>query len=153
MRMLEYDFQSNIGHWICMTAHSYQRVVNEELMPQGITYRQCQVLGWLAFEGDLSQTELAQRMKIEPPTLVGVLDRMEADGLLARGPAPNDRRRKLIKPLPKARALWEKILVVAERIRDQATAGMTEKEIETLKGLLARVQSNLGYTGPVKKLT
>lgn len=151
--MLEYDFQSSVGHWICMTAHIYQRVINEELMPQGITYRQCQVLGWLALEGDLSQTELAQRMNIEPPTLVGVLDRMEADGLLTRQSTPRDRRCKIIKPLPRARALWEKILESAERVRARATAGMTAEQMETLKSLLAQVQSNLGYKGPAKKGT
>ncbi|MEZ6073592.1 MAG: hypothetical protein R3C10_25775 [Pirellulales bacterium] len=45
----------------------------EELTPHGITFRQMQVMAWLMLEGELSQNELASRMIIEPPTLVGVL--------------------------------------------------------------------------------
>ena len=39
--MLEYDFQSSVGYWLCMTSHAYERAMNEELTAQGITFRQC----------------------------------------------------------------------------------------------------------------
>src|SRR5688572_9141763 len=73
--MLDYDFPSSIGYWLITTHQGYLRAFNEKLAPEGITYRQAQVLGWLAAEGPLTQTELAARMLIEPPTLVGILDR------------------------------------------------------------------------------
>ena len=66
--MLQYDFQSSIGYWICMTSRAYERAMQQELEPTGITHRQCQVLCWLALDGPLSQVELADRMSIEPPT-------------------------------------------------------------------------------------
>ncbi|MDQ3332982.1 MAG: hypothetical protein M3552_20415 [Planctomycetota bacterium] len=43
--------------------------MNEELAAEGITYRQGQVLAWLAFDGDLAQCDLAERMSVEPPSL------------------------------------------------------------------------------------
>ena len=82
--MLEYDFENSVGFWICQASHALQRAFNEELAPQGVTYRQAQVLGCLALEGKLSQTDLAERMRIEPPTLVGILDRMEQGGWIRR---------------------------------------------------------------------
>lgn len=142
--MLEYDFQGDLGHWICMTAHSYQRAVNQELAPEGITYRQCQVLAWLAFEGELSQADLAERMNIEPPTLVGVLDRMERDGLLSRVSSEQDRRRKIVRAEPKADPVWKKVVACANRVRSRASQGLTAKELKTLHQLLDRVQQNLG---------
>ena len=147
--MLEYPFQESIGYWICMTAHCYERAINTELTPQGITYRQCQVLAWLALEGELSQVELAERMRIEPPTLVRVLDRMERDGLLIRQGCPDDRRRKRIKVLPKAETVWKKIVACAERVKARATRRMTPEQINTLQELLEIVRGNLADGEPL----
>ena len=141
--MLTYDFQSSIGYWICTAAHDFERSMNHELTPEGITFRQCQVLACLALEGRLSQVELAERMNIEPPTLVRVLDRMERDGLLLRESCPDDRRRKMIRPLPKAKPVWKRIIACAERVRANATRGMTSSQLKQLKQLLNVVHNNL----------
>ena len=131
-----------------MTAHLFERAMADELTPQGITFRQCQVLAWLAMEGGgLSQVELAERMNIEPPTLVSVLDRMERDGLVVREACPDDRRKKRIKPLPKAGPVWKKIVASAERVRGLALHGMTTEEVATLRALLGRVRENLCRKG------
>ena len=141
--MLEYDFENSVGYWVCQASHALQRAFNEELAPQGVTFRQAQVLGCLAFEGRLSQTDLAERMRIEPPTLVGILDRMERDGWIRRGGDASDRRRKLVEVLPAAKPAWAKIVAVAKRVRSRATRGMTATQLAQLKKLLTIVQSNL----------
>ena len=82
----------------------FERAMNDELAPRGITFRQAQVLWLLAHEGSLSQTDLAERMRIEPPTLVGILDRMEREGWIRREGDATDRRRKFVAPLAKAQA-------------------------------------------------
>ncbi|HVJ84448.1 MAG TPA: MarR family transcriptional regulator [Caulifigura sp.] len=147
--MLQYDFQSSLGYWICMTSRAYERAMQQQLVPAGITHRQCQVLCWLAHDGPLSQVELAERMSIEPPTLVRILDRMERDGLLIREACENDRRVKKIRVLPKAKPVWKKIIQCAERVRGQAERSLTAAQRETLKELLAIVQSNLDNPSPV----
>jgi MarR family transcriptional regulator, transcriptional regulator for hemolysin len=141
--VLEYDFENSVSYWICQASHALQRAFNEELAPQGVTFRQAQVLGCLALEGRLSQTDLAERMRIEPPTLVGILDRMERDGWIRRGGDANDRRRKLIEVLPAAKPAWTKIVAVAKRVRSRATRGMTATQLAQLKKLLTIVQKNL----------
>ncbi|HMC12147.1 MAG TPA: MarR family transcriptional regulator, partial [Pirellulaceae bacterium] len=139
--MLEYDFENSVGYWICQTSQVFQRAFNEELAPQGVTFRQAQVLGWLALEGRLSQTDLADRMRIEPPTLVGILDRMERDGWIRRGGDISDRRKKLVEALPAAKPAWTKIVAVAKRVRTRATRGMTPTQLTQLKKLLRLVQA------------
>ena len=141
--MLEYDFENSVGYWVCQASHAIQRAFNEELAPQGVTFRQAQVLGCLALEGRLSQTDLAERMRIEPPTLVGILDRMERDGWIRRVNDKSDRRKKLVEALPAASPAWTKIITVAKRVRARATRGMTPAQLTQLKKLLALVQSNL----------
>jgi MarR family transcriptional regulator, transcriptional regulator for hemolysin len=146
--ILQHDFEASIGYWICLAAHSIQRALDEELAPHGVTFRQSQVLAWLALEGELSQVELAAKLMIEPPTLVKVLDRMERDEWITRTPCRVDRRRKIIRPNERAGEVWSKIAECALRVRRQASTGMTEEEIETLIGLLRRVLSNLGARTP-----
>lgn len=141
--MLDYDFQNSVGHWICSAARLVERSMNTELEPEGITFRQCQVLAWLSRDGALPQIELAERMNIEPATLVSVLDRMERDGWIERTACPDDRRRKIIRPLAKAEPAWEKIVACARRVRSRASQGLSGDEQRTLKRLLSIVESNL----------
>jgi MarR family transcriptional regulator for hemolysin len=150
--VLQYDFEQSVGYWLITTAHLYQRVLNEELAPCGITYRQCQTLGWLALEGSLSQAELAERMGIEPPTLVGILDRMERDGWIRRDPCPRDRRKKLIQATREAEPIWSKIVECAARVRQRASAGMTPEQREMLMSLLKIVRANLSADIPVEEM-
>jgi len=141
--MLRYDFEQSIGYWLTVATQAFHRAVSEELAPHGITYRQSQVLAWLVLEGELSQAELANKMMVEPPTLVGILDRMERDGWITRNSCPSDRRKKLIRATTTAEPVWEKIAERGRRVRAGATKGLTEQEIETLKQLLVRVNRNL----------
>jgi MarR family transcriptional regulator for hemolysin len=141
--VLNYDFEESIGYWLSMTTQAYHRAVTEELSPYGITYRQSMVLGWLALEGEMSQTELAAKMMVEPPTLVGILDRMERDGLIARHNCPSDRRKKLIRASAAAEPVWDKIVECAKRVRERAIEGLSKQEVTTLRGLLERVAKNV----------
>jgi hypothetical protein len=60
---LEYDFADSPGHWIWLTSRIWQRAVNDELKQHGLTMRQLQLLAWLAYEGDLTQAELADHRR------------------------------------------------------------------------------------------
>jgi MarR family transcriptional regulator, transcriptional regulator for hemolysin len=141
--VLEHDFENSVGYWVCQASHALQRAFNEELAPQGVTFRQAQVLACLALEGQLSQTDLAERMRIEPPTLVGILDRMERDGWIRRNGDKHDRRKKLIQPTPAAKPVWKKIVAAGQRVRARATRGITAAQLAQLKKLLSHVRLNL----------
>ena len=141
--MLQYDFEESVGYWVVMTAHVLQRALNEELALHGITFRQWQVLAWLALEGELAQSELAERMDIEPPTLVGVLDRMERDGWISRNECPTDRRKKLVRPTERVEPVWSKMVACARKVRAQAVRGMDDSQVTQLKELLSAMQRNL----------
>ena len=141
--MRDYDFESSIGYWICITSNLYQREIDLELTPLGITFRQFQVLGWLVHDGELSQVDLAQRMMIEPPTLVRILDRMQARDWITRCSGPADRRRKIVRLGSEAKPIWNKVVECLRRTRDRATQDLTAEEVSTLQRLLSRVQANL----------
>lgn len=141
--MLHHDFEQSIGYWSCLTSRALERSMNEELAPHGITYPQCQVLCWLALEGELSQSQLADRMRVEPPTLAGILDRMERDGWISREAAPHDRRRKIVRPAARVQPIWDTIMACIRRVRARATHGIDPDEVERARLVLVAISQNL----------
>src|ERR687883_306428 len=60
----------------------------------GLTRAQWQTLAYLARSEGINQATLAQLLDIEPITLVRLIDRLEAIGLVERRPDPRDRRQR-----------------------------------------------------------
>ncbi|MCA9041991.1 MAG: MarR family transcriptional regulator [Planctomycetaceae bacterium] len=143
--MLEYDFEQSLGFWTALTSHAYRRALDAELNRQNITIRQWEVLALLSLNGEQTQVQLAEQLGIEPPTLAGVIKRMERDGWLERTCCPEDRRKNNIRPTPKAEALWQQMVDCCRKIRAQATAGMTESEIDQYINLCQRVIKNMNF--------
>lgn len=141
--MLEYDWENSVGYWVCMTSAAMRRALNSELAAQNITLRQWEVLACIVLEGELSQADVADRLGIEAPTLVGILDRMERDGWIERFGCPDDRRRKRIRTTEKSIAVWNRMADCAHRVRAQAIRGFTPNELEELKLMCERLRNNL----------
>ncbi|WP_459557859.1 MarR family winged helix-turn-helix transcriptional regulator [Lacunimicrobium album] len=147
-----YDFEQSVGFWLTQTTQAYHRIFNDTISPQGITFRQSQVIGWLMKEGQLTQSDLAHRIGVEPPTLVGILDRMERDGWIERVACPEDRRCKRIRIGVKVDQAWQKIVECAVEVRTKSADGLSAEEQNTLKGLLERVYRNLVPTEERQKV-
>jgi MarR family transcriptional regulator for hemolysin len=138
-----YDFEESIGYWLTLATQALHRRVSQRLAPQGITFRQAQVIGWLVLEGELSQAELVQRLMIEPPTLVRLLDRMEAAGLIHREGDPHDRRRRIVRLTEQSTPVWEQIAKTLRQVRQIAVRDLSADELHELKRLLRLVLANL----------
>jgi DNA-binding MarR family transcriptional regulator len=97
------------------------------------------VLEVIAANGGLSQSELGAILGIDRSTVVAVIDRLEADGLVRRMKAPNDRRSHALR-LSEKGAVTLAVLEqrVAAHERDIASA-LSAAERKTLLNLLARI--------------
>lgn len=141
--MLEYDFQNSIAYSICSTSQLILREMNTALAPRGINFRQAQVLWTLAQDNNLSQVELAERLGVEPPSLVAILDRMERDGLIQRQPCPKDRRIRRIAPRAEVMPIWDQVVDTGHEMRARITRGMSPEQLSQLDDLLTIVRDNL----------
>ncbi len=141
--MLEYDWESSVGHWVCSTSHALRRALGTRLAEEGMTLRQWEVLVWLSMNGDLSQAELAECMGIERHTLTGVLARMERDGWLARRCCPEDRRKNKLHPTEKAEAVWTRAVACCQNVRAQAVEGISFDELAQFKRTCEKIRQNL----------
>jgi MarR family transcriptional regulator for hemolysin len=63
---------------------------------EGLTLARARTLMFLGKNGCMTQTELAELLEIEGPTLVPLLDGLEKQGLIERRPVDGDRRAKQI---------------------------------------------------------
>ncbi|HUZ19411.1 MAG TPA: homoprotocatechuate degradation operon regulator HpaR [Acidimicrobiales bacterium] len=70
----------------------------------GLTEQQWRILRVLGGLSGAEQHELARACQIVPPSLTGVLSRMERDGLVERSRVASDQRRVLVTLAPKGRA-------------------------------------------------
>jgi len=141
--MQSYDFDESLSYWVVSTSQAVHRRLNELLMPEGITFRQSHVIGWLAHSGPMSQTELARRMMIEPPTLVRILDRMEQLGWLERCESSTDRRQKILVLTESASPIWDRIVAAARQVREEGAETLSAEEVALFKQLCRRVRDNL----------
>lgn len=145
--MIKYDFENSASYWVSLTSGLIEVELNNELAGSGITLRQVQVLACLALKGEMTQTELAALLRIEPPTLVRILDRMERDSWIERCSAPNDRRKKIIRPTEKVNDQWDHIVKCGERIQNRAMRGLSHEQVQNLNETLAIMRKNLESDG------
>jgi MarR family transcriptional regulator for hemolysin len=86
--------------------------------------------------GGLTQTDLADRLGVKGPTLVRLLDGLEADGLVKRIAGLGDRRSKLIVIEETGRVVLSEVDMHAARIRDELFDGIGDSDLEAaLRGL------------------
>jgi MarR family transcriptional regulator for hemolysin len=137
-----------VGFWINLASRTIVRVLDARLRPHGFAISYLPVLRALAEGVSLSQKDLARVARVEQPTMAEMLARMERDGLVERGPNPDDRRGSLTSLSRMARTRFRKareIIVEGER---EALAGFTEQEIALFVELLQRVVRNLETEQP-----
>ena len=83
--------------YLLRCAHQFSvAIVAEHLTPLNLTSVQFATLVALNDNPGVDATRLAVMINFDRPTLTGVIDRLEAKGLLERRPDPNDRRARFL---------------------------------------------------------
>ena len=111
--------------------------------PYGLTWAQWAVLSRLEREEGLKQSELAERLDIQPITLTRLIDRLCERGLIERRDDPRDRRANRLFVLPAARPLLEQLGGLGSELLVEVFAGVEEHEIQRMTAHLHTVRHNL----------
>jgi DNA-binding MarR family transcriptional regulator len=105
----------------------------------GLSMKGYAALATLVSDGSISQQRLSQRIRMDPTTMVDVIDSLEASGHLVRRRNPEDRREYALQTTAKGRAL----LVRAQRAIDAAERDTVREldpgETSVLMDLLGRI--------------
>lgn len=129
-----------------------ERRFEKALKPSGLTPRHLGVL----FEVQArptSQQALIETIGVDPSKLVGLLNDLEADGLIVRKRDPEDRRRHIVEVSTKGSARLEDAKKVAATVEEELLAGLDADERAELLALLAQVADSSGiFEGCVERL-
>jgi len=125
-----------------------ERVMQPYFARFGITGSQWGVLRALhRAEGEglagLRLTDLSQRLIIRPPSVTGVVDRLERLGFVVRQSVRGDLRAKQVTLTPKARAAIEKVLTGHSMQIDRVLGGLSEQDQADLHRLLVKLNGHL----------
>ncbi|MFB7633019.1 MarR family winged helix-turn-helix transcriptional regulator [Streptomyces sp. NPDC056149] len=122
-----------IGTVVARYHEEYERAAADH----SLTGAQARLLRLLAME-PMPMRRLAQCLKCEPSNVTGIVDRLEARGLVERRPDPADRRVKLAVPTDEGRATAERLRTSLD-FAGEPLGRLTAAERTLLKQLLQRM--------------
>ena len=108
------------------------------LIPE-MTPTQFAALAKLCELGQTSQNELGRLISMDVATVKGVVDRLRARDLVTAAPLESDKRRLMLAPTRKGRALYRKYVQQAAEVTRQTLAPLDEEEQRQLMQLLERL--------------
>jgi MarR family transcriptional regulator, transcriptional regulator for hemolysin len=141
--MLREDVSRNFGFLLNDVARLLRTVYDRRIRALGLTRAQWWVLTHVFRGAGMTQTELAEVLEIEKPTLGRLLDRLEAKGWVRRTHDARDRRIWRVHLTGEAEPALRTMRTIAAELRRDALAGLSAAERERFVDNLLAIKSNL----------
>ncbi|MFJ7147885.1 MarR family winged helix-turn-helix transcriptional regulator [Streptomyces sp. NPDC100445] len=122
-----------IGDVVARFYADYEKAAGEHTL----TGPQARLLSLLSLEA-LPMRKLAQKLKCEPSNVTGIVDRLEARGLVERRPDPADRRVKVAAATEEGRRVARDLREGLHFAREPL-AGLSDEQRRSLRDLLRRM--------------
>jgi len=121
------------------------RRIDAALEPCGLVFSRFEALALLSFTrtGALPMARSGERLQVHPTSVTNTIDRLEADGLVARIPHPTDRRATLAEITPTGRDLATRA-ARALADADYGLDGMAERDLAAVERALGPLRSAAG---------
>ena len=142
------DGPERLGRLLALTAKAVREQFDQDLAAIGSSLNTYIILRTAA-HGGLSQRQLAAALCIEGPTMTHHLDRLAADGLIARVRDEVDRRISRVHLTPEGAAHLARVESHAAQLDAELRSTFTPSEVEILTGLLTRLRSRYGKEADV----
>lgn len=108
-----------------------------------ITRTQWIALYYVNVCNNITQKQLADKMSLKEPTVVRLIDKMEAVGWLIRIGSEKDKRIKILKLTKEGSKIESKMSVIAEEFRDDVIRNISAEEIDIYNNVLSKMLSNI----------
>jgi DNA-binding MarR family transcriptional regulator len=113
--------------------------MDQGLARQGLSRARAELIWNLRRAGPTTQRRLSNRLRCSPRNVTGLVDGLEAAGLVSRAPHPTDRRATLVALTEEGTALvaaWE---AGQQQMASSLFSDLSEEEIRTFLGTLERI--------------
>jgi MarR family transcriptional regulator for hemolysin len=143
------DLQSALARAVLLAGRRWRARLNERLKDIGQTDARCAALAELAGCDDgLVQRILSNRLGIEEPTVVRLIDALEAGGWVERQTHRQDRRAKVVRLTPAAQPVLDQAQGIVADLQAEMFEDMDPSEVATCLRVLDRLARKLERTAP-----
>lgn len=97
----------------------------------------------LAANGPQIQTQLADALGCEPPSVTLMVRKLEAAGHVARRPSTRDQRATVVELTPQGQALIEPLQDVWRTLAEETVAGIATPPVDQIADVIRNLASNL----------
>lgn len=133
------EIRNIVGFHIRLAHGAVYRHFTETFANLDLTQKQASALWLIDDHPELSQTELAQRMRMDRATTMAIVHRLQARGCLRRTWSKHDRRRQALSLTPAGRAALKRAKRAIAQHERWLKARFTQREVATLIELLSRI--------------
>lgn len=141
------DFR--IGFLVHDVSRVRRTLFDSEMKPRGMTRSRWWVLAQLSrslsYKGadGMLLTELAEVMDVGKVTVGGLIDHLEAAGIVARKPDPKDRRAKRVVITEKGQDVLKQMMQVGQKLNLKILADIAPEDVKTAEAVLSKMRSNI----------
>jgi MarR family transcriptional regulator for hemolysin len=126
------------------TARAWRMVLDRRLKHLGLSQTSWLAIAYIAKEATpLSQTQLANRVGVEDPTMVTTIDRLVKAGFMVRTPSGTDRRVKLLSLTPAGVEIYNKVKAEADIVRSELLRHADPEAIRVTTEFLESLRATL----------
>lgn len=129
--------RAGFGAQISLASRLLRRAIDHRMRPFGLTEAT-----WLPLlrlsraPAPMRQKELAASLSLDGSSVVRLLDSLQSAGLVERREEDSDRRAKAIVLTPLGRETVQEVESVAQQVRDDALAGVSDRDLATASRVL-----------------
>ncbi len=133
--------------WLKRTYITMRNAFDEELSDYNLSTSQFEILGYLYHNAGMEQKQLQHCTGVRAATLTGLLDKLEARGLVTREASDHDARAKIVKMTPQGKTFFTQLFDVMHQFEDRMMAGFLPAERSLFVDWSQRIAKNLGDSG------
>ena len=123
------------------TSRSWRQAVDRRLKHLGVSQASWMTIALAAkARRPLSQSELADKLAVEPASMVAMIDRLVKAGLVKREASSSDRRVKRVVLTPAGSKIYERVRTEATALRKELLANIDPKRLLIATELLESLQ-------------
>ena len=138
------EIKESVGYALAQLCKAHRYSVDAALRTHNLRVGQEMILLELWGNEGLTQSQLVERLCVEPPTITKMLQRMEGEDLIERRPDPDDARVSRVFLGAHGRAIEAGVSAAWASVEQQLVGGLSAEERLLLRRLLIRARENLG---------
>lgn len=139
-----FRLESFLPYRLSVTANRISRAFARAYAERfGLTIPEWRVMAVLGTAGPLAAASIVERTAMDKVKVSRAVASLEAEGLLARRPHPEDRRSALLELTPAGLRVFEEIVPLARALEADLTAVLGPDDRALLAALLAKLDAHL----------